>query len=279
MDKAFTSYRIEDRSFVSYLKREIHSHLVKGKFSKNQVGEIDIIVSEITSNLIKHVGSGEILYRIDHDDQHSCFEILSIDKGAGMSDTSRMIKDGFSTSLTLGHGLGAIKRMSTLFQLYSLPQWGTILYAMRRTNEEEFLRKPELDVEIRALCVNKARETECGDGYRINKTDTEVRIFFGDGLGHGEHAKAAVDLAGDFFTECRESDPVDIIRQMHEKVRRTRGLVATVAICNKKKREWRICGVGNILTRMYSGIQYKNYMPYNGTVGLNLATSMNSSVF
>jgi hypothetical protein len=30
---------------------------------------------------------------------------------------------------------------------------------------------------------------------------------------------------------------------------------------------------------MYSGIIYKNYLPYNGTIGLNLPNSMNASVF
>lgn len=276
MDKAFTSYRIEDRSFVSYLKREIHSQLIKGNFSEMQVGEIDIIVSELSSNLIKHAGSGEILYRINHVNEESVFEILSIDKGPGMSDPGKMVKDGVSTTQTLGHGLGAIKRLSSLFQLYSIPGWGTILYSMRNTKESGFSRKPDLDLDIRALCVNKPREIVCGDGYRIRKTEREVRIFFGDGLGHGENAKEAVDRAGDFFLECEENNPVDIIRQMHDKVRRTRGLVGTIAIFDKTENSWRFCGVGNILTRMYNGVQHKNYMSYNGTIGLNLPHSMNS---
>jgi hypothetical protein len=56
-------------------------------------------------------------------------------------------------------------------------------------------------------------------------------------------------------------------------------LVATVAILDRKKLEWRVCGIGNILTRLYHGISYKNYMSYNGTVGLNIPTSLNNSVF
>jgi anti-sigma regulatory factor (Ser/Thr protein kinase) len=280
MDKPFTSYRVEERSFVSYLKREIHSEVSHARFSETRAGEIDIIVSELCSNLIKHVGNGEVLYRVfDVGEHDSRFEILCIDKGPGMMDVPRMMKDGMSTANTLGHGLGAIERLSDVSQVYSVPNWGTIVYAKVTTETSKWVAKSGLDVDIRALNVNKPREVVCGDGYRIKRKGAEVRIFFGDGLGHGEFAKEAVDRAGDFFMSCGENDPVSILRGMHEQVRRTRGLVATVAICDLAKNEWSICGIGNILGRMYSGVTYRNYMSYNGTVGLNIPNSMKESVY
>jgi hypothetical protein len=207
------------------------------------------------------------------------FEMVAIDKGPGMSDPDKMMKDGISTTMTLGHGLGAIKRLSDVSQIYSIPAWGTLVYAMVTTLKNRIVRKPGLDVDIRCLCVNKPRETVCGDGYRIKRNESYTQIFFGDGLGHGEHAKAAVDEAGDFFFTCRETEPVDIIRLMHERVRRTRGLVASVVVIDKKAQEWKICGVGNISARMYTGIEYRNYLSYNGTVGHNIPTSMKNSIF
>src|SRR5687768_3349110 len=109
MDKTFTSYRMEERSYVSYVKREIHNEVMKAHFVPAQAGEIDIIVSEMASNIIKHAGAGELLVRIgDLDSATSSFEIISIDRGAGIADTSRMLKDGVSTTHTLGQGLGAI---------------------------------------------------------------------------------------------------------------------------------------------------------------------------
>ena len=68
MDNAFTSYRMEERSYVSYIKREIHQQVARTRFSETQAGEIDIIVSELSSNIIKHAGSGELLFRV-HDDR------------------------------------------------------------------------------------------------------------------------------------------------------------------------------------------------------------------
>jgi anti-sigma regulatory factor (Ser/Thr protein kinase) len=280
MVKPFTSYRVEERSFVSYVKREIHSQVSHSHFSEARVGEIDIIVSELCSNLIKHAGSGELLYRVYNvGESDSRFEILCIDKGPGMADVPRMMKDGMSTTNTLGQGLGAIERLSTVSQVYSIPGSGTIMYSLVSTEEVKYVPRSGIDVDIRALNVNKPREVVCGDGYRIKRADAQVRIFFGDGLGHGEHAKEAVDRAGDFFLSCREEDPVSIIRLMHEQIRHTRGLVGTVAICDLKKGEWSICGVGNILGRMYSGVTYRNYMSYNGTVGMNIPNSMKASVY
>jgi anti-sigma regulatory factor (Ser/Thr protein kinase) len=279
MDKHFTNYLIEDRSYVAYVKREIHKEIAQHKFSEIKASKIDIIVSEITSNLIKHTQGGELLYRIYNvDDYNSAFEIICIDQGPGIMDTARVMKDGMSTSGTLGHGLGAIERLSNQFNIYSMPGWGTILYSKVLAKEQKTVRKSTIDLEVRGLCVPKVRETMCGDGYAIKRNGHNVQIFFGDGLGHGERAHEAVSVATDFFLACDEKEPTDILKGMHERVRRTRGLVATVAVLDAKQNEWRLCGVGNIMTRLYSGIVFKNYMSYNGTIGLNLPNSMNASV-
>ena len=280
MARSFTSYRVEERSYVSYIKREIHNQVQRCKFSQIQAGKIDIIVSEMASNIIKHAGSGELLFRVDEfDELCSTFEIISIDNGPGIADTARMMRDGVSTTHTLGQGLGSINRLSDMAQLYSMPGWGTIHYAMvKKDSGKKTSAVKKAGLEIRALCVNKPRETVCGDGYSIRHSDSETFIFFGDGLGHGEFAKDAVDRAGEFFLQSRDNEPVDIIRNMHEKIRRTRGLVGTVARCDLKSNQWTICGVGNIFTRVYSGIESKNIMPYNGTIGLNLPSTMNSYV-
>ena len=280
MGKAFSNYRIEERSFVSYIKREIHMEATRAGFSEKKIAQIDLIVSEMTSNLVKHAGGGEVLYRcIESEKGNQVFEILCIDNGPGMEDPRRMRKDGTSTTGTLGHGLGAIERLSTFSQVYSVPRWGTIVYSKVKMKEKELAPDRTPDVDIRALCVNKPREVVCGDGYRIKRTVADVRIFFGDGLGHGQAAKAAVDAAGDFFMSTHENDPVEILRKMHEKVRRTRGLVGTVAIMNRANAEWNICGIGNITVRLYNGLQFKNYVSFNGTIGLNIPTSLKNSTF
>jgi anti-sigma regulatory factor (Ser/Thr protein kinase) len=280
MDSHFNRYKIEDRSYIAFIKREIHLKAVGAKFDKIEVGKIDIIVSELTSNLIKHAIEGELLYRISINAGNvPTFEVICIDKGPGISDMPSAMRDGTSTKGTMGGGLGAMQRMSSLFQIFSMRQWGTVLYSRvgpeARVSEQS---KSGLDLDVRAVCVPKAHEEVCGDGYKVVNTATHTKILFGDGLGHGPHAKEAMDAAGNFFFESEDNEPVEIIRRMHEEVRRTRGLVAAVAVIDKKAARWHLCGVGNISVRLYSGIEYRNYMSYNGTIGMNIPKSMNSTI-
>lgn len=275
------SHKIEDKSFTSFIKREIHTRVAEAPFTIKQRGEIDIVVSEILSNIVKHAQRGEILYRINTDPEAGAqFEFISIDYGPGMDDPVRMMKDGMSTTQTLGHGLGAISRLSNFLQLFTIPRWGTILYTRIGDEQVRPVHKPGfINLDLKALMVSKPPEFVCGDGFRVKQDEDHIKLLFADGLGHGEFAKDAVDCAGEAFGLCEEVNPVDILRNIHESVRRTRGLVATVVVVNRRGTEWSFCGVGNILTRLYSGIEYKNYLSYNGTIGLNIPNSMKASVF
>ncbi len=275
MDKYhFTHYVISDRSFIAFIKREIHTLVSRGGFTPGRVGEIDIIVSELTSNLIKHAGGGELLYRLRENEGVWTFEILCIDKGPGIENVPQMMRDGASTTNTLGHGLGALQRLSDLFQLYSLRGWGTLVYCKVISVRESLVPKPRNVFDVKAVCVSKAGELLCGDGYCIRQLADETRVFMGDGLGHGAKAHEAVALACENFAACRESDPVEIIRYIHANVKRTRGLVGSVAILDHVQKQWRICGVGNISTRLYSGLLFKHYLAYNGIIGLNIPGTM-----
>ena len=278
MDNHFSRYKIEDRSFVAFIKREIHVKAVQAKFNETDVGKIDIIVAELTSNLIKHVGDGELLYRVTPNEDAPVFEIICIDKGYGIADTAKALRDGVTTTGTMGGGLGALSRLSTIFQIFSMREWGTVLYSKVTVENKNWVPpKTSVELDIRGVCVPKVHEEVCGDGYAVVQTPTLTKILFGDGLGHGVNAKEATDVAKNFFISCESKDPVEILRNMHEKVRRTRGLVAAVAVFDKVANTWSICGIGNIITRLYSGIEYRNYMSYNGTIGLNIPKSMNAT--
>ncbi|MEJ1240273.1 ATP-binding protein [Chryseolinea sp. T2] len=274
---SYTSYPISDRSFVAYAKREIHLLSSKGRFNENQVAEIDIIVSEMCTNLIKHGGGGEILVRLMQQDQDAdLFEIICIDNGKGFDDAAKVMRDGFSTTQTLGHGLGSIARLSDTFQILSRPDWGTILYCCKHSSRVNDSIKRKVD--IKAVCVAKHGETVCGDGYELKAKGSAIQVLFGDGLGHGPMAHEAVTEACSIFRNTHTDDPAEMIREMHRELRKSRGLVCSIASLDLKKNEWTVCGVGNIMSRIYSGITYKNYMSYNGVVGMNIPKSLNNSI-
>jgi anti-sigma regulatory factor (Ser/Thr protein kinase) len=275
VNQAHFPFKVADRSYFAILKKDIHSLAASAGFTESKIGEIDIIVAEIVTNLIKHAGGGELLVKLIEDSGLQGIELLSIDSGPGMADVSRMVADGVSTKNTLGQGLGAMKRLSNFFQVYSIKNWGSIILV--RIFEKKLpdrVRPPVAS--IKDVIIPKPGELQCGDGFYHKEDNNFIKLFLGDGLGHGPNAATAVQAAGAAFLQCSESEPVDIIRHIHRFVKKTRGLVGTVAVFNIKSKKWRICGVGNIATRVASSVSVRNYMSYNGIIGMNLPNTLSS---
>lgn len=266
--------KASDRSYFAILKKEIHTLAVTGKFSIKKAGEIDIVVAEMVSNLLKHAKGGIVLTKLFNNNDRNGMEIICMDEGPGIADISRMMTDGMSTKNTLGHGLGAMKRLSDEFQLYTQKDWGTIILSRIFTKQSEVWSQPAL-AEIRSLLVPKPGLTICGDGFYTVTTPEHIKLFLGDGLGHGIEANKAVVKAGEAFMECTETSPGNIIRYIDESVKRTRGLVGAVAVFDLQQKKWSMCGVGNINTRIISAGKSKTYMPYNGIIGLNVPNTLN----
>lgn len=270
----FHSYSIEERSYVSFIKREIHN-LVRPHFSETRTAEIDIVVSEMTSNLIKHATKGELLYRLSKEDDKQLFEVICIDNGAGIKDLSHSMKDGVSTKATLGQGIGSITRLSNISQFYSLVNWGTIVYSAFYNGIDYSPAKK--NVLVRCLNVAKPGEHVSGDGAWVKLFKDKTLIFAGDGLGHGQHAKDAVDKAISTFKESMSGDPSEIIREINKSVKSTRGLVATIATLDHQLKTIEICGIGNVSMRLQRGLEYKNYICNNGIIGFNIPTRLENS--
>jgi anti-sigma regulatory factor (Ser/Thr protein kinase) len=274
MDKGhFISHNIEDKSFVSYVKREIRGAARQASFSEIRVGVVDIVVSELISNMTKHAGKGELLYRFADTESVGVFEILCIDSGPGIKDIAHAMKDGVTSTNTLGQGLGALKRLSDSFHVYSILKWGTICYCrIYATPQQEAVC--DHPFKFSTLNLPKPGQKVSGDGFHVIADKRFTRILMGDGLGHGKEAFQAMQIAVTRFKVCREEDPVLILRFIHESVRQTRGLVATVVTIDHHLNKWRICGIGNIVTRLVEGLITKDYICYNGIVGLNIPSTL-----
>lgn len=267
-------FNAADRSYFAILKKEIHALAAEAIFSKKRLAEIDIVVAEIVSNLSKHASGGEVFVKLIEENSIQGIEILAIDHGPGISDLKGMMLDGASTKNTLGHGLGAIKRLTDVFQIYTQKGWGTLLLC-RIYNKDPKLAKSKQQIDIHSLVVPKPGETACGDGFCAVQTKEHLKLLLGDGLGHGKEAAIAVNKAIEAFKQCDETSAVENLRFINQEVKKTRGLVATIAIFSFAEQQWKICGVGNIATKMYGASTYKNHSPYNGIVGLNMPKTMN----
>ncbi len=279
----FTQRRflVTDRSYGSVLKRDIHQLARQLLFSPRRLGELDIVVSELVSNLVKHAQQGELLVRpvsypsgpasnsATVETVTAGLELIAVDRGPGMADPGRMLQDGVSTTQTLGQGLGAINRLSDTFQLYSAIGWGTVLLTRLFVDPLPLFtaRQP---TETGAVVLPKPGQTDCGDGYAVVETASHIKLFLGDGLGHGPLAKLAVQQAIQAFQRCPAVSPAAILTVLHEAVKGTRGLVGTVVVFDRTRQVWHACGVGNISARISHALESKAYAGHNGIIGNNL---------
>jgi anti-sigma regulatory factor (Ser/Thr protein kinase) len=270
-------YLIPDRSYSNIVKREIHKLAVALGFSSKKLAEIDIIAAEIISNLNKHTPEGELLVKsLQNIDGRAGLEILSIDQGPGIEDLSEMLKDGNSTTGSLGQGLGAINRFSDEFDIYSLPGWGTILLSRVFISPFKLNVKPSA-ISINTIMLPKRGEAFCGDGWKVITRNGEHIIIALDGLGHGPEAHKASEAAIKEFTAIKKSTPAETIRILHRQIRGTRGAVGMIFHINTLNNALAFAGLGNISARIIGHEKNKNCISYNGIIGHNIPNTLNTN--
>ncbi|WP_242916444.1 stage II sporulation protein E [Pontibacter liquoris] len=278
--KNHISFSVPDRSFASITKRDITRLAESVGFSERETGKINIIVSEMLSNLAKFSpNGGELLVKPLGEPVHT-LEILCLDNGPGMNDATRMLQDGVTTYGSAGEGLGAIKRQSDLFDMYSQPGLGTVIMAQVKRAGAKAEALPAKLLEVGCVMVPKSHETVCGDGFTLKVQDSTVTLLALDGLGHGSHAHEASAAACHHFEQSAVADPVQTIRDLHLAIKRTRGAVGFAARILPHTITY--CGVGNIAGKLYNGEfstnnpPYKNIISYNGILGHNVPNTLNN---
>jgi anti-sigma regulatory factor (Ser/Thr protein kinase) len=270
-------YIIPDRSYSHIVKKDIHKLAATLGFSPKRLADIDIIAAEIISNLNKHTPEGELLVKsFQNNDGRTGLEILNIDQGPGIKDLPEMLKDGSSTTRTLGHGLGAIRRLSDEFDIYSIPGWGTILLSRVYLSVERGARKPS-KLSVNTLMLPKKGESFCGDGWKSIIHKTEHKIIALDGLGHGPEAHKASEAAIKEFTGIKKATPAETIRILHHKIRGTRGAVGMVFHINTFTNTIYFSGLGNITARVIGHEKNKNCISYNGIIGYSIPNTINTN--
>lgn len=249
-------------------------------FSPTEVGRINIVVSEMASNLLKHSPTGgELLVKFTPD---NAIEILCLDNGPGMKDPQRMLADGTSTTGTAGEGLGAIMRQSHTFDMYTFVGGGTVILSRIYKGQTE-VPKRKSPFEVATVAIPKPNEQFCGDGFGIAEKGKQCYFIVLDGLGHGAAANEASNEAAAAFLVNHTLNPADNLRQIHNTIRKTRGAVGTIVHINLAQNMLSYCGIGNIAGRLFNiegpGIQNtasKNIIAYNGILGHNIPSTLNT---
>lgn len=235
-------------------------------FKETERGKVGIVVSEAANNLVQHAHGGVLLLRAIERHSTIGIEILALDKGAGMADVEVYLQDGFSTAGTSGNGLGAIRRLSNLFEIYSIPGAGTALLA-HLWADSTVPQPSELTLELGVVCLPKRGEDVSGDAWASQTDDQHSLLLVADGLGHGPAAATASSAAVRALQEHHQRSPHAIVEAAHAALRSTRGAVLAIAEIDFEQHSVRFAGVGNIAASIHSFDQHHSLVSYNGTVG------------
>jgi anti-sigma regulatory factor (Ser/Thr protein kinase) len=233
-------------------------------FKETERGNVGIVVTEVANNLVQHARDGVILLRSVEKSSTLGVEVLALDKGPGMVDIDRCLQDGFSTAGTAGNGLGAIHRLSDLFEIYSVPTGTAILAHLWADSAPHVF---EAGLEIGVVCLPKRGEEISGDSWACQIEPHRSLLLVTDGLGHGPAAATASAAAVRIFQEQHRRSPQVIIEAAHVALRSTRGAALAIAEIDGEQQSIRFAGIGNIAASIFSSAEHHNLMSHNGTVG------------
>ena len=237
-------------------------------FDEQARGEAAIVATELATNLARHARDGRLLIQALALSSGPTLEILSVDAGPGMTDVPRCLRDGYSTAGTPGNGLGAVRRLSSVFDLHSTAGAGTVVVSrLCRLAPASAPGPVSGRYEYAAISIPAPHEDVCGDIWRIAERNGDCAVLVADGLGHGPLAADAATQAGAVFAASPFEDGEALIERAHRALSGTRGAALAVARIGVGVR---YTGVGNISGVLAGGERSRGLASQNGTVGLQL---------
>ncbi|MGI5272106.1 ATP-binding protein [Nonomuraea sp. CA-218870] len=229
--------RAEEPSAVGAVRRSAVELAQKAGFDAERVGQVAVAVTEAVSNLVKHAVEGMALVR-PCPGAPEVVELVTMDRGPGMPDVARAMRDGYSTSGTLGIGLGAITRIASSYDVHSMPGTGTLL-AVHFAAGKQAGRPPASGL-VRPI----GEETVSGDAFAFTTEGRVVTVMVCDGLGHGAPAAHASREAVELFLSGTDDEPLAVLGRLHRGLGHTRGGAVAVARVTPEKVTY--AGLGNI---------------------------------
>ena len=94
-------------------------------------------ISELARNIVSYARKGEIVLQSLKDSRRKGVLIIASDNGPGIPDLRLALRDGFSTSGSLGLGLPGVKRLVDEFQIASSIGQGTVVKVTKWRQEQQ----------------------------------------------------------------------------------------------------------------------------------------------
>jgi serine/threonine-protein kinase RsbT len=114
--------------------QDIVSARQKGRVMANEIGFstgdatlVATAISELARNIVSYAQKGLITIKLVNGLNRQGIAVIASDDGPGIPDIRQAMRDGFSTSGSLGLGLPGVRRLMDEFEITSQPGRGTIV--------------------------------------------------------------------------------------------------------------------------------------------------------
>lgn len=273
---------VHDSTRVRDVRVAAESAAVRAGLDENRTAGAALVATELATNLLKHAGGGRVLLETTsppvpvHTGERAvtAVQIMAVDHGPGIPDVAAALRDGHTTTGSLGAGLGTCRRTADDFALHSTPGRGTI--AVARIGPRGRVGPPSDAGPARAGGVNFpfAGAEFSGDAWAWVRSGDRLTLMLADGLGHGEHAARASSAAVAEVHRCAHL-PVDrLLHALHGALRGTRGAAVAVAQLDTASGRLSFTGVGNIGARLRRGDRWRPLLSHPGIVGAHLPVQL-----
>lgn len=263
---ATRQFAVMDPSQPGEARRAAQELALRLGFDAEHAGRVALVVTELGSNLLKHAGGGELLLQTLDEDGCCGVGVSAVDRGPGIANLAESLRDGASTAGTPGTGLGAVRRLSDRFDLYSLAAAGTAI-VVQLWGKRKPTRPAGPRLDVGTVCVAKAGEDVAGDDWMVERLGLRSIIAVADGLGHGPLAGEAAWTAMRLVRQHTGDGPRSCVAAAHAGLKGTRGGALAVAEVDLGRSVVRFCGLGNISAVIVGDEGVRRLVSQNGTAG------------
>jgi anti-sigma regulatory factor (Ser/Thr protein kinase) len=231
------AYEIVDEASVSVVRDAVRGRATMLEPSARE--QLVAAASELAHNQLAHASGGVIGVRAISREGVAGIEVIAADRGRGIVDPRTALRGIPRASGSLGVGLSAARRQAAELDVDVRIGEGTCIRA--RT-----FAGPVTPSEVGIYARAHPGELVIGDHAGVQRDDTATTIAVIDGLGHGQPARDAANLA---FAEVGRGGPLEVVmQQTHRALGGTRGAVMSIARVAGTAIEH--AGIGNIATRI-----------------------------
>ncbi|KUO09235.1 ATP-binding SpoIIE family protein phosphatase [Streptomyces sp. DSM 15324] len=228
-----------------------------------------LIATELATNLLKHAGGGQLLVEAvappTGQGSAPSLQIAAVDHGPGIADVPAALVDGFSTTGSLGAGLGTCRRLADAFAVDGSPGRGTVALARLDASPQV----PAVGARVGGINVPFAGAAYSGDLWTCVHAAGRLTLMLADGLGHGPEAARASTAAAEELRRRAHLPPAELLGCLDGALRGTRGAAVAVAQLDPRAGRLRFAGVGNTGARLYEGGTWRPLLSRPGIVGVH----------